>query len=198
MEISPFGDNLTIIISCENQLIDHWLSHASWYSIVKSLPHAKVKVLAKRTEDANLYFNWCSRRDINCYLYNDGIVQEVVDRNKYSKKPYLIIPASVMAIREFDENWLDVLNGKKSLIIGNNMEFWTDSEEKEVYGNNDLCCDVTDSSVTTFVQYGDFGNFVCREWINKRGSFARKIEPKTTNESKVIDLWNRSQSAINL
>ena len=197
MEISPFGDNLTIFIRCENQQLNHWLAYGSWYSIKTNLPNAQVKLLVKRTNDVNPYFDWAPRRNLNCYRHSAENVQKLIERNNYAERPYLIIHDSIMAVREFDDSWLRILNNEKNFIT-ESIEFWTNSEESEVHGGNDLCSNVTDSEITTFVQYGDFGNFVCQEWINRVGPFARKMKARTANESKVIDLWNRAQATIDL
>jgi len=198
MAISSFGDNLTVLIQCENQLLDHWLAYASWYSVNTNLPHALVKILVKRTEDNNPYFSWASRRDVNCYRHCGNIVQDIIDRNKYADRPYLIIRPYMMAIREFDNGWLNILNDEKGAIIGDDIEFWNNSEENKSYGSDNLCVDTTESEITTFVRYSDFGNFVCSEWINKRVPFVRKIKSKTINEKKAIYLWNRAHATIDL
>jgi len=198
MKIDLFGDNLTIFIQCENELLNHWLAYASWYSLNINLPHAQVKLLVKRTKDTSLYFDWAARRNINCYRYIEGSARGIIDCNKHADRPYLIIPPSVMAVKEFDKAWLDILNGKSNLIIENGIEFYVNSEDNKVSKNDSLCCGVATSSVATFVRYDDFNDFVCREWINKKGPFTKKVRTKTINEQKVIDLWNRAQATIDL
>lgn len=181
MEVDSFGDNLTIFINCKNKPCHHWMAYASWYSIIKNLPHATVKILVKRTEDSrNYYLWWVPRRNLNRYTHSADNIKEFIDRNNYASKPYLIIEPNVMAVKEFDEKWLSLWENKE---LG--IELF--EQESGLYSN------VTSSEVTTFVYYDDFGDFVISDWINSiRGPFTNQIKTKTVNEMKVVDLWKRA------
>ena len=53
------GVNLNILISCDNSWHHCWMSYATWYSIYKNLPDAKVALSVPR--GTVNYFHWPPR-----------------------------------------------------------------------------------------------------------------------------------------
>lgn len=85
--ISKNGKGLTIGIDCEYRRHHHWMAFASWYSISKNLPDAKVSIFCERGIDKYHLFNWTHKISVP-FSFN-------------KKKVDLIIPPSVMAIRHY-------------------------------------------------------------------------------------------------
>ena len=100
-EITPLGGGLKILINCNYDPTHDWMTFASWYSIAKNLPDAKVKILCSRTICKHQIFNWPSRCKVDF---------------SFTKKPedaeYLSITPDVMAVGEYDKDHLGPINCK--------------------------------------------------------------------------------------
>ncbi|RDJ35318.1 MAG: hypothetical protein DWQ19_10920 [Crenarchaeota archaeon] len=109
--ISPTGKNLDIVISCDFLPHHNWMSFASWYSIYKNLPDAKVRILCKRTQFVSDFFKWTFKCKVPFIQYTDHYV---------FRENELKITPDVMAIDIYDKDALgpiDVRLEEKSTFI---------------------------------------------------------------------------------
>ena len=172
MDITSTGDGLTIVICCQYYKIHDWMAFASWYSINKNLPDAKVVVLIERTKTTESLFNWTHRFHVKALQHQPShldslsiaAINNLIDSNTICMK----INPTVMAVREYE----------------------------------DLDCGIADVKLdipATFVDYSNgCGKFVIDEWIDKGSSPLDRAtkrfvkEKMSINELKVLKLWEQA------
>jgi hypothetical protein len=161
------GDNLSIIIACEHLLHHNWMSFASWYSISKKLPDAHVTIGLIRGCPKVELFSWPGRYGVQLIQHQKKV--SPLDLLDSSRKKICISP-SVMALRDYNENFLGPVEAK--------------SQELTTFVDYFTGC----------------GSFVMSEWINKLMSpfdgavRAFAASDMTANEIAVLKVWDRIAS----
>jgi len=97
MSISPTGYGLNIVISCEYLRHHSWMAFASWYSIFKNLPDAKVQILCDRTGLPEVLFNWTNKCKVPIYHVNKSDLEV---ENSFNITP------DVMAVSTYEPEML--------------------------------------------------------------------------------------------
>lgn len=168
--ISPIGQGLNILISCNYSLEHNWMSYLCWYSIKKTLSDAKVYIYSKRENITGCLFLWTKKVNVPFKTYSGDL----------KKESFLIVPPHVMAIRDFEEANIDP-NFTQGYLEDTN--FLKDAK------SNDFC---------VFSSYlNGWGNFVTSEWINNTTCpllVFRKFPTKnmSMNEKRIEKLWDNS------
>lgn len=152
------------------------MAFASWYSIHHILPDAEVVIfLPKKTNPTAQHFRWVTR----------------VNQHRTTKKPFLVIPSHVMAVRE--------LNIKFPKGISEDGAIWfvnDDNTQETVPG---LCAPCTSTQLTAFVQVNECGKYNKKTWPEKAKSSpfpyvkSLKTAEMSVNEHAVLNLWDRMQ-----
>ena len=105
-DISPTGKNLSIIISCDYLPAHDWMTLASWYSVNKNLPDAKVVIACPRREYERMWglFQWVYRVRVPMMYYTEtaGITREAD----------IVIPFTAMAVRTYDKEHIGPVSVK--------------------------------------------------------------------------------------
>jgi len=199
MEITSTGDNLQIFIHCQDKPEHNWMSFASYYSIIKTLPEAKPNLIIERVLPTRMYFSWANRCHVPCYRFN-GDIYDNIEKYKWAEKPYLIIQSNVMAIRELDDQWANIFKIPRRFFIGERMVF-NNGDMDDFMDDGLHCADIKSSIAASFTHYHDFGNFVLSEWINTNTSplpYTTEFEVPTVNAERVLGLWARAARLYSL
>jgi hypothetical protein len=100
--IDPYGDGLEITIKCKYTSQQDWMSFASWYSINKNLPDAKVFLFCeKEGVPKRQYFFWPKKCGIELVKQFKG----------------LVINADVMAVRTYNAKKLGPIDCRKNDVV---------------------------------------------------------------------------------
>lgn len=93
--------DLAIIIECESDFCNNWMSFVSWYSIQKKIPNAQVFITVPYM---GIFFSWTNKVGVKIF------------RNQFKiERPILkTIKPSVMAIRDFSGG-LEVASSKSEI-----------------------------------------------------------------------------------
>lgn len=191
--ITPTGENLKIVISCQNKPEHNWMSYVSWYSILKNLPDATVMV-AIDSGDPRLYFKWIKKTNTGFFRFKKNL-------DNLIELPYLVISPNVMCIRTLDENILKILNKNHRLAIGDKIKYITESKNEEYLNSEIYCADVRSSEPSSFVFYTDFTDFVLNDWIEKNAcplTYAKSFRAMTVNADKLLKLWINSSKTFSI
>lgn len=214
--ITETGKNLSILIITEDTR--NWQTFATWYSIYKNLPEAKVAIISHRTAACPfVYFQWTKRLKvptIHRAMFKEDqskalnwlhAIKEALDR-KYVEYPCLIIDSSIMAIDVLDQKFLDFVNNNDSWSNGNiwymknqkiddiiqsyYVDNWTNPPELQ----EDLFMEAKDAmNLCSFVSCKKG----CGRWIDtsKGCPFSSAggliSEDMTVNETRINNLWKK-------
>ena len=123
MNITPDGDRLNILVTCDYSLHHDWMSFAAWYSIYKHMPDAKVAMLCARDlKDGYASYDWPYRCDIHFFQHeNVGKHTKCMHLNKLYgtyvalkeeivKQPLLVVDADVVALASLTPSVLERMN----------------------------------------------------------------------------------------
>jgi hypothetical protein len=95
------GKNLDIVINAKYDYYGDWTAFASWYSLTKMLPDAKISLFLEFDGKKNQVFNWVNKVGLTLSI---------------KKSNFLEIDSSVVAIRELDNKAVNYLNlGSKDI-----------------------------------------------------------------------------------
>lgn len=123
--ITPTGEGLTVLITTDYTIPFNWMSFASWYSVMKTLPDAKVHILCARNKNEfhQLYlwpykvgaefFMHRGFKNYNHLRYLNKLksLYHAV-KEKFIDGPCLVLDADMMALRELSTTTLEVLNSE--------------------------------------------------------------------------------------
>lgn len=114
-KINVYGDGLGILIRCEGFLSDNWATFASWYSLNKNLPDAKVAIASSRKEMSKWdLFQWTQRCRIPVIYYVEEDLKKLAGI-MIPNKENLVISPYVMAVREYSGPDIVAANAKDSM-----------------------------------------------------------------------------------
>ena len=129
--ITETGENLSVLITTETGR--DWQTFATWYSIYKNLPNAKVAIVCTRNNETPFqYFQWTKKIKIpvirhNLFDKNDPIASRLdsIDKaisQKIINGPILVIRDLIMAIDVLDTELVEKMNCN-SQILDNDVWF---------------------------------------------------------------------------
>lgn len=98
------GKGLGFIINCNLTPQHDWMAFASWYSISKNFPDAKIIVTAQR-DIPSAEFSWCRKCQVPLIQYKEVLPELDVEKT-------IVISPSVMAVRSNDD--LRIVSSKSS------------------------------------------------------------------------------------
>lgn len=169
-EVTKTGEGLSIIVDSSYSKHHDWMSLASWYSIRKNLPDAKVTVGVTRGLHGSELFAWPWRFGVDFFQHSNKYnVMEVARSRGFFEDSIMQIKIDpdVMAVRSFNSEWVGPYSVKEDCFA-------------------------------TFVSYREgCGAFVPSKWINRRDNpftGAMKAFAKgdlTVNEKRVFEIWEK-------
>lgn len=165
-KIDPYGNGMTVLIDCEATGKDNFLAFASWYSLFKNLPDAKIIIACQRPRMLEKdVFTWVRRINVSFFYYR--------------KKPdaQIVIPPDILCLGPLNEEILKDVNE------GKNIERFIIAAKSQ------------DHAVFCSIKEG-CGSFVPDGWIHKEYPPFDKFDilskgELTTNEKKVFKLWEK-------
>ncbi len=212
--ITETGENLSVLITTETG--QDWQTFATWYSIYKNLPCAKIAITCARNKETPFqYFQWTkrlktpsirhepfnpedpisSRLDAVGKAFSEGIVQGTV----------LVIKPLIAVIDVLDQKILELFNSRTQ-IFDNDVWFLKNPnisdmlneyllEDKSIeFEENSLCVEAkTSEDIHPIVSYQKG----CGRWIdtlkgcpfsNANGLIGAEM---TSNENRIIELWKK-------
>lgn len=105
------GSGITFIIKCEATANQNWMAFASWYSINKNLPDAKVVVAVERSDASPELFRWVRKCGGTLVRYK-GTIPKVEGDKIIEIKP------TIMALRTFrDEEIVAAKSSKQATLV---------------------------------------------------------------------------------
>lgn len=200
-KITSTGEGLSVLIACDYVPHHHWMAFATWYSVSKNLPDAKVGILCNRRPLPVQMYGWARTLKLNM-RYHQPLTKEQQVRaalfsgNNCSEStfpfltaPLLVLEPEVVMVREMD----DFSCFEKPFLQSDRV--WVVNDPDATPEKSDLCLSVKDEHTATFVAYPDgWGNFVTSSWINKvRSPFQHRFGKAgmTSNEVRVEKLWKQ-------
>lgn len=178
-KVARDGSGLSVLICCEYTFLHNWMAFASWYSINRNLPGAKVAVAVKRGGEFNsILFNWVYKCDIRFMRYKENAVPLALERD-IVRKPLVVMNAGTMAVGDFLPSVLDVINERPLWVLDGKIE--------GIFGNDDI---------DTFAGCEKCGNFTVEAWSKGRvmppfhNTQVLKTDALTLSEKKILSLWS--------
>lgn len=169
-EISKTGEGLAVVIDSSYSQHHDWMTLASWYSIQKNLPDAKVIVAVTRGLHGSELFTWPWRFGAIFFQHSNKLDPVKIAESRGFLEGTIMqikIEPDVMAVRPFDPEWVGPYSVKEDCFA-------------------------------TFVSYREgCGTFVPSKWINRKErpfvgatrAFARG--DLTVNEKRVFEVWDK-------
>lgn len=126
--ITETGENLSVLITTETGR--DWQTFATWYSIYKNLPNAKVSIVCVRNEETPFqYFQWTKKINIPVIRHNlfdkkDPIASRLdsIDKaisQKLINGSILVIRDLIMAIDVFEPELVEKMNSSSQMFDDN-------------------------------------------------------------------------------
>lgn len=198
--MNSLGKGLTAIIFCETTSLNNWMSFATYYSLLKNLPDAKLAMYAKRAPVDHECFLWCRKADLKFRTYSTESNPAALAIQDGFNYPFLILRPDILVLDELSPKILksfDINHGDSKLQIRVNGE----SIAPDL-----LYSSVKNQENSVFVDYSEgWGRFDPSRWLNKAYDpfrFTDKyITPSMTiNELKTARLMKKmamSYAALN-
>ncbi len=122
--ISPSGNGLSVLIHSNYNHHANWMAYASWYSIYKTLPEAKVAIAVGRASSIqHYYYHWVYRCGDLRYLLHKNIGEKmglpylnkiystyVALKEGLVKQPLVVIDYETMAVNDLSMDVVSKLN----------------------------------------------------------------------------------------
>lgn len=193
-KLTTTGDGLSVLIVCDYVPIYNWMTFATWYSLSKILPDARVGIMCNRRPITWQMFDWTRTLKVKMRQHPPVEKEEQVKMalaDPFYSTPLLVVEPDVLAIRDVEADTLEYF--QKPFVKADKV--WVINDFGAVPESADLCSDVREDKISTFVSYpAGWGNFVASTWINKASSpFRHKFGKAgmTANEIKVEKLWQQ-------
>lgn len=170
--ITETGKNLSVLISTE--VGKDWETFATWYSVHKNLPDAKIVIACQRNDQVLFQlYQWAQRLRVPLFYYNPGTTAlEEAKRRDLVKDNMLMMFPLTLVTHSFDKKTLELLNAQREPVF---------VEAKE---SDELCC---------LVSYKKG----CGKWLDtlKGCPFSSAAGlatiAMTANENRIIELWKK-------
>lgn len=180
LDIDEYGGGLTVVIRCKNRLVDDWMAFASWCSLKRSLPDAKIVVACERGKHDML--KWCFRLGVP-YVYHADFcrrasVKDVIKKSKEVSGAVLWMTPDMTCHEPLSPRMLQLI-----------------ASEEEWAG--EFCLPAKSEEIGVFCTINDgCGSFVLERWIDKAvhpmgGADRLRKGHLTTNERRVFALWKK-------
>lgn len=213
--ITDIGGNLTVLIVTETG--QDWQTFATWYSVFRNLPDAKVAILIHRNGNSPFaYYQWAKRlkiKTIRTWPFDKDGSEELnwlgaiktAQESKSVQGSLLVIKPFVMVLEPFDHKFLNRLNSSKA-IIDENVWFLNDINAAELldrYVLEDLELNTTTDKICFEAKETDLPVVLvsykkgCGRWIDtaKGCPFSSAggliTNDMTSNEVRVNELWQK-------
>jgi hypothetical protein len=212
--VTETGGSLSVLIITESD--QNWQTFATWYSIYRNLPDAKVALVCHRNgQTPFVYFQWAKRLSVpsvhrNPFKHQDNIenlnvlaaVKMAQDRS-YIGDTILVMKPLTMATSAFDQKFLDRLKENKLWV---NEEMWFLDEQNvadliNAFYLEDKRLESTEERLYVEAKESNEPSCLtsykkgCGRWIDsaKGCPFSSAggliTEEMTVNENRVIELW---------
>lgn len=216
--INSTGDNLSVVIAAKTG--DDWKSYTTWFSIVNTIPEAKVVLACFRDGNVDFqYFQWAKRIKLPLYYVpfkNEKIVDQLqtiligIQKNLLTENVLVVDPNIVIADC-LSVNLLDLLNSQT--LIKNEAAIFVRNANKErvaeLIDDFWLLGSVSPTSETPL--YGEAKNNNdehslisyfkgCGRWIDTMkgcplaSAGALVSSEMSVNEVRIIELWKEAAS----
>lgn len=212
--ITETGGNLSVLITTETG--KDWETFATWYSIYKNLPDAKVAVTCVRNGETPFhYFQWAKRLNLKVIHHdpfdsNNQIASRLDSVRKaitaeLITSPVLVVNPLVMTIDVLDKNLLELFDSHNR-IFDNEVWFLKEPNVADMLNElflkdnsletheNKLCVEAkTSQNIQPIVSYRKG----CGKWIdtlkgcpfsNANGLITLDMTP---NENRIVELWKK-------
>jgi hypothetical protein len=212
--ITENGNNLSVLIT--TQTGRDWEAFATWYSIYKNLPNAKIAIVCARNKETPFqYFQWTKRINVPMLRYsifdeNNPIASKLDAIGKavsqqFVEGPILIIKDLIMAIDVLDNKLLEKLNSSDQ-IFDNDVWFLKQPNIPDLMNSHLLNGDVIqiqeNSLYSEAKESDEIRSLVsyqkgCGKWIhtlkgcpfsNANGLITIDM---TSCENRIVDLWKK-------
>ena len=212
--ITESGNNLSVLITTETG--QDWQTFATWYSIYKNLPNAKVAIsCARNSETPFQYFQWTKRINVPVIRHSpfdtenpiasrlDAIGKAI--SQKIIEGPVLVVKELIMTIDVLDQKLLEQLNSS-SQIFDNDVWFLKQPNMPEMMNSflldgdtikvqeKRLCSEAKDSEeIRSIVSYRKG----CGKWIDRlkgcpfSNANGLMTADMTSSENRIIELWKK-------
>lgn len=215
MTITEYGGNLSVLITTETG--QDWQAFATWYSIYKNLPNAKIAITCARNSETPFhYFQWAKRINLPVLRHDpidpkDEIASrlDAIDKalaGKIIQTPVLVVKPLIMIIDVLDSKLLQDMNSqnqifdkdvwflKKQNIQDTLNSYMLESNSMQIQENSLCAGEAMDlEDVAPIVSYSKG----CGKWIdtlkgcpfsNATGLMTGNM---TANENRIFDLWKK-------
>lgn len=216
--ITELGTNLSVLILTEPEM--DWQTFATWYSIYKNLPYAKVAICCIRNGKMPfVYYQWTKRLNIptiRCNQFAEGsevlnLLSSVqISEEDLLKDAILIMKPLTMAIDTLESKVLNRMN-TEDLMVDDHLWFMRNQDTGKLINDyfiedwkpqkgESFCVEAKENKEPACLISYKKG---CGRWINKAkgcpfssagGLFADEM---TMNEYRVIELWKKMVSLYN-
>jgi len=103
-------ENLAFVICCEYCVYHDWMSFASWYSLSKHFPDAKVVIAIKRSFPYKDLFKWPIKCDVKMRYYSKDMPSNLINDKIHHINP------TVVAVRDYDCDLLGPVSVKSDIM----------------------------------------------------------------------------------
>lgn len=210
--ITATGENLDIVIAAKTG--DHWRAFATWYSVFKNLPDARVFLALNRTTRVEVQnFEWAKRLNLpHVYLnppYHDDLSNRLhmidVAQKRGFRERVLLITSAVMAVDVLDDHTISLFENHP--ILSNENALYVNMATQGVLGDMGFANDESLKIDTTPFCFevkddNDFRSLVsydkgCGKWIDRvkgcpfSNASSLVVDQMTVNEMRIIELWQK-------
>ena len=212
--ITESGNNLCVLITTETG--QDWQTFATWYSIYKNLPNAKVAITCSRNSETPFqYFQWTKKLNIPTIKHNPfdeknpissrlDAIRKAIEESLVQGS-ILVIKPLIMMIDILDQKLLETFNSK-SQIFDNDVWFLKNPNIPDLLNGylleddpikidkNSLCFEAKNlDEIHPIVSYQKG----CGKWIdtlkgcpfsNANGLMTADM---TSSENRIVELWKK-------
>lgn len=145
--ITSTGQNLNVLICTDYSVPFNWMSFAAWYSVMNTLPHAKINVLCTRNKlECHQLYIWCYKCGVDFFQhrgfdnYNELRYLNKLKSVWHAAKegfvdgPCIVLDADMMAVREFSPKALEVMNDLDVEFAADNGHYLSKDLVTKTYG----------------------------------------------------------------
>lgn len=211
--VTKTGKTLHVIIDTETGL--DWETFATWYSLFKNAPEAKVSIACARNQETPFqYYQWTKKLNIQTIKYTKfdevDAVSSKLDMIKKSLNqkicsfPLMIINPLTMITDMFSEFDLNEMNNK-DLIMEKDLWYLKECNIEEMMNCHllDNSYKIQENTICFEAKYEENAKSIvsykkgCGRWINKSkgcpfsSAGGLLSESMTVNESRIIEMWQK-------
>jgi hypothetical protein len=182
--VNELGDGLQVVIDAQQSWLDDWMSFAAWYSFSKIIPDANIAVVVTAKSKDRQHFSWARQLNVPVAYsqHDDWRLKAAEMLGRFGRSgPLLVAKPDVLAIRELDDEAVEILNSSPLQNVSEKLAVEAKSEG--------LPCFVSCAN--------GWGKFVVADWINSDevpfayvGRFSTGLP--NANEVRIAKLWRQA------